>query len=598
MQHIPHTSSAAGAMEFATSQTYPYATPTGQNGIMFDPNYSRSYAAVSSAPAAPDNYATNALTGLAIVGFGNDEAPRNGESTAAAVSKSAEPLANVDGDGSAANHHLPTDANNSRTMSPNNNNSNQPDNYEANSANTSGHVSSNHTPPSTGAAAIPPTHNGSDWDWSANEKMYQEPHKAKNPEEHTLVNEYNSVYYGNQNAHSLDQQQQHPGIKKEKSEPSKAQNQFEPYHSHSSTVNAEDSLKMEGKHKDASSRHDRSFVGGNENQKYPSFNHQSYFNMYYPSTAYGMEHASSSLPMSKYHSVIPPPPHPPSATYSHHHQHQQQAQYPDHHHQDTQHHQAYGRAAADGKDKKVYQHDDSGATSANSLLATNESGNDESGGSAKNNTNNSTYDKSRKESKLYQPQLNLHNESREGGAAVAKDCNNLSIQTNGESAAAAKGESYGAKHQHHHLHQAQQSNRLQMSSPSSMAIKEEPVDGYYHHTQQIHSHNTQNTEPRDYQQSKLYQPQNGYYPMYDLNGVEDTTSHPVSCPTNFEKEIPAHTYHIPGRLNGGLEDISHYGKLPNGIKSEPLGQDYNSDGGLNPNDQQFYNGEALEKVSK
>lgn len=150
------------------------------------------------------------------------------------------------------------------------------------------------------------------------------------------------------------------------------------------------------------------------------------------------------------------------------------------------------------------------------------------------------------------------------------------------------------------------------SSPSSMAIKEEPLDTYYHphpHQQQQNHHHLQHNQnsaadPRDYQQSKLYHPQNGgYYPMYDLNGVEDahtatatTPTNPVSCGTNFEKEIP---YHISGRLNGSLEDLGQYGhKLAtNGIKAEPLSQDYNSDGGLNGDQQQpFYNGVADEKV--
>lgn len=603
MQHIPHTSSAAaaGPMDFGTPQTYPYAAtaaPNGssvQNGIIFDPNYSRSYATAAAAAAAPgtDNYATNALTGLANVSF--DEASRNGDSygvaaggSSAATSKSVDPQQNAEG--SATNHHLSADANNSRTLSPNNNNhnnsnnnsaSNQPSNYEPNSA----------PPPSTVA------HNGgSEWDWGAaatgNEKMYQQ---AK-PKDHSMASDYNSGYY-NHNAGDQQQQQphqhqhQHSGsFKKDshsptKSDSLKAQNQFEPYHSQS-----EDNLKLEEKssHKDSSSSSASSFAGGksshernflaNDSQKYPPFNHQSYFNMYYPSTTtYGMEHASS-----KYHSVLPPPHPPPPSSSAYHHHHQ--AHYPDHHQQ-----QQYSRGEG-GKDKKVYQHDDrggTGATSANSLLvAGNESGGDESS-SSKNNT---TYDKSRKESKLYQPQLNLHN------GPPTRDGNNLT-GANGESVVAGKGESYKHHQSQHQQQQQQQSNRLLMSPPSSMAIKEEPIDGYYHHNQ----NSAATADPRDYQQqqSKLYQPQNGYYPMYDLNGggVEDTTSHPVSCPTNFEKEIPAHTYHIPGRLNGNLEDMSNYGKLPNGgIKSEPVSQDYNSDGGLTS--EQFYGGVVEDKVGQ
>lgn len=597
MQHIPHTSSAAavaGSMDFATPpQSYPYSTANGcvQNGIMFDPNYSRSYPAATSA-----NYSSAA-----------GAPPTN------AASKTPD----TEEGSVAANHNLPADPNN---------------------------LSTNHQAPNYGTNPAAAS-NGIEWDWT-NEKLYQQQQqqrmdKSKIAEEHALQpTDYNSTaYYTNHSEPPVH-------IKKESQSPTKTEAKTE---------------KDENK-SHSSSSHERNFLT-NESQKYPPFNHQSYFNMYYPTT-YSMEHTSSApvpassspsaVPMSKYHSVLPPPAS--SSSYHHHHQ----THYD--HHQDTPANDVHGTSSpfkVEGKDKKVYHHDDGGggATSANSLLA-NESGNDEE--ASKNNSNSNsnvaaasaaTYDKSRKESKLYQPQLNLNNsndrDSSGGGVAIGEgptkdDHHHVNAPRNnmhsddGESGG-GKGESFAAKHhqQHHHHHQLQSGRQLM--SPSSMAIKEEPIDGYYQHNQHNHHQQQQQHQQhpqhhRDYQQSKLYQSQNGYYPYpsvgggetnenhhhhrfynpdqqqhphpmskdmemekslnggFDLNG--DETTNPVICPTNFEKEIPTHTYHIPaGRLSGSsssVDDMNHYGKLANGIKAEPIAQDYNSEGPVD--NEQYFNG--------
>ena len=79
---------------------------------------------------------------------------------------------------------------------------------------------------------------------------------------------------------------------------------------------------------------------------------------------------------------------------------------------------------------------------------------------------------------------------------------------------------------------------------------------------------------------------------FDLNG-----SGLEEGPTNFEKEIPAHTF---ARLNGSTAMDEHglghhYGKMPNGgIKAEPMGHDYNAEVAVN--NEQYYNGSLEDKV--
>lgn len=492
----------------------------------------------------------------------------------------------------------------------------------------------------------PPTSiNGSEWDWTGGvgEKLY--PKTKPLPEDHRLAGEYNSAYYS---------QSQHTSqVKKESTSPQNASEGALSKSSHKENGGA----FLDGR-STAPSSHERTSSSGflaapNESQKYhPTFNHQSYFNMYYPNpSTYGALEHTSPAGASKFHSVLPPTAtaaapnqDPPSsaATYPHHHQHQA--------HYDQQQDAASFKVDP-GKDKKLFHHHDEGgsATSANSLLVANESGGDHE---SKNSSGNSaTYDKARKESKLYQPQLNL-NSTGNGDDHHQQQQSHMEGPTKdggvngGES---GKGESYGttpkSRVQHH-------SNQL--LSSMSMVIKEEPLDGYCHpqqqqqHQQPQHHHQSMITQHhhRDYQQSKLYHPQNGYYSYatgatdpdnqnhhhryynpepqqqqqqqphhlthstnpkvamgqvemekrlneYDMvNGgagiIDDgPTSNPVICQTNFEKEIPG--YHITGRLNGvHTEDTNSYGKLANGIKVEPVAQDYQST-------EQYYEGGVVEE---